>query len=62
MFWCVAVRALDERADCGILAGSGWDGMEPESAIEEVSKVRGVHIPETTEQKSCIYEVAASVR
>ena len=38
------------------------NGMEPESAIQEVSKVRGVPIPETPEQESCIYEVAASVK
>jgi protein-tyrosine phosphatase len=38
------------------------DGMEPESAIHEVSNVRGVHIPETPEQEHCIYEVAANVK
>jgi protein-tyrosine phosphatase len=38
------------------------DGMEPETAIEEVSRVRGVQVPETTGQENCIYEVAANVR
>lgn len=38
------------------------DGMEPETAIHEVSKVRGIHIPETPEQESCIYGVAAKVK
>lgn len=38
------------------------DGMEPEAAIKEVSRVRGVQVPETTEQESCIYEVAANAR
>ncbi|MCW5979759.1 MAG: dual specificity protein phosphatase family protein [Bryobacteraceae bacterium] len=38
------------------------DGVEPESAIERVSEMRGIHIPETPEQESCIYEVAATVR
>jgi protein-tyrosine phosphatase len=37
-------------------------GMEPEAAIRKVSEVRGVHIPETPEQESCIYEVAANVK
>jgi hypothetical protein len=36
--------------------------MEPESAIHEVSNVRGVQIPETPEQENCIYEVAAKVK
>jgi protein-tyrosine phosphatase len=38
------------------------DGVEPESAIREVSRVRGVQIPETPEQESCIYGVAANVK
>lgn len=48
----------------GLIAASllVTDGMEPQAAIEKVSKTRGVHIPETTEQEACIYEVAASVR
>jgi len=37
------------------------EGMEPELAIHEVSSVRGVHIPETPEQESCIYKIAANV-
>jgi protein-tyrosine phosphatase len=37
-------------------------GVEPERAIEHVSTTRGVPVPETTEQKGCIYGVAASVR
>ena len=38
------------------------DGMDPEIAMEQISKTRGVHVPETAEQESCIHEVAASVR
>ena len=38
------------------------EGMEPASAIQNVSKVRGVQIPETPEQENCIYGVAASVK
>lgn len=38
------------------------EGMDPGSAIQEVSKARGVHIPETPEQESCIYEVATNVK
>lgn len=38
------------------------NGMRPESAIEQVSRVRGLAVPETPEQESYIYEVAASVR
>lgn len=37
------------------------EGMEPEAAIKEVSKVRGVPIPETREQEDCIYEVATDL-
>jgi len=33
------------------------DGLEPDRAIEQVSKIRGVHVPETAEQESCIYNV-----
>lgn len=48
----------------GLIAASllVLDGMEPESAIHEVSNVRGVRIPETPEQESCIYEVAANAK
>jgi protein-tyrosine phosphatase len=38
------------------------EGMEPGTAIQEVSKVRGVHIPETPEQEDCIYGIAANLR
>lgn len=38
------------------------DGMEPASAIQKVSEVRGLRIPETPEQESCIYEAAANVK
>lgn len=38
------------------------EGMEPESAIQEVSRVRGVQIPETPEQEGCIYGVAANLK
>lgn len=38
------------------------EGMEPASAIQKVSKVRGLQIPETPEQQNCIYGVAASVK
>jgi len=38
------------------------EGMEPASAIQKVSKVRGVQIPETPEQENCIYGVAANVK
>jgi protein-tyrosine phosphatase len=37
-------------------------GMEPASAIQTVSEMRGIQIPETPEQESCIYEVAANVK
>lgn len=33
------------------------NGIEPESAIRKVSEVRGIRIPETPEQETCIYEV-----
>jgi protein-tyrosine phosphatase len=48
----------------GLLAASLLirEGMEPESAIREVSKLRGVRIPETPEQESWIYGVPANVR
>ena len=48
----------------GLIAASllVLDGMEPESAIHEVSNVRGIQVPETPEQESCIYEVAANVK
>jgi protein-tyrosine phosphatase len=38
------------------------DGMKPESAIQEVSRVRGIHIPETPEQENWIHEVRENVR
>ncbi|HUB82633.1 MAG TPA: dual specificity protein phosphatase family protein [Bryobacteraceae bacterium] len=38
------------------------EGMDPEAAIQEVSRVRGVPVPETHEQESCIYEIAANVK
>jgi protein-tyrosine phosphatase len=38
------------------------EGMEPESAIQKVSKMRGVHVPETPEQEDCIYGVAANLK
>jgi protein tyrosine/serine phosphatase len=38
------------------------DGMEPESAVQEVSRVRGVQIPETPAQEGCIYGIAASLK
>ena len=38
------------------------EGMEPASAIQQVSKMRGVQIPETPEQENCIYGVAATVK
>ena len=37
------------------------DGVGPERAIEHVSAIRGVHVPETVEQEGCIYGVAATV-
>jgi len=38
------------------------NGMEPVSAIQEVSEARGIQIPETPLQESWIYGVRASVR
>jgi protein-tyrosine phosphatase len=38
------------------------NGMDPDLAIQQISKTRGVQVPETAEQESCIHEVAAIVR
>lgn len=38
------------------------DGIEPGSAIREISEVRGVPIPETSSQEGWIYGVRAHVR
>jgi protein-tyrosine phosphatase len=37
-------------------------GMDPDVAIDEVSRTRGIQVPETAEQESCIRDVAATVR
>jgi protein-tyrosine phosphatase len=38
------------------------NGMEPERAMERVSAIRGVRVPETPEQEGWIYGLAANVR
>jgi len=38
------------------------DGAEPRAAIEEVSKARGVRVPETADQEQWIYRLPASVK
>ncbi len=38
------------------------DGTEPRAAIEEVSKARGVPVPETVEQEQWIYRLPARVK
>ena len=38
------------------------DGTEPHAAIEEVSKARGVRIPETPDQEQWIYSLPARVK
>jgi protein-tyrosine phosphatase len=61
---CVLVHCRQGIGRTGLVAASLLVrvGMEPESAIQKVSKVRGVHIPETAEQESWIYGVAANVK
>ena len=38
------------------------DGREPHAAIEEVSKARGVRVPETPDQEQWIYRLPARVK
>jgi len=38
------------------------DGAEPHAAIEEVSKARGVRVPETAAQEKWIHRLPASVK
>jgi protein tyrosine/serine phosphatase len=60
----VLVHCRQGIGRAGLIAASllVQEGMEPESAIQEVSKARGVHIPETPEQEGCIYGVAANLK
>lgn len=48
----------------GLVAASllVMDGTDPRSAIEEVSKARGVRVPETADQEQWIYRIPASVK
>jgi len=47
----------------GLVAASllVMDGTEPHAAIEEVSKARGVRVPETADQEQWIYRLPARV-
>jgi protein-tyrosine phosphatase len=38
------------------------EGEKPQSAIQEVTRARGLRIPETAEQEDWIYRVGASVK
>ena len=38
------------------------DGTDPRSAIEEVSRARGIRVPETVEQEQWIYRIPARVK
>jgi protein-tyrosine phosphatase len=60
----VLVHCRQGIGRAGLVAASllVLDGAEPRAAIEEVSKARGVPIPETPDQEQWIYRLPARVK
>ena len=60
----VLVHCRQGIGRAGMIAASllVLDGAEPRAAIEEVSRARGVPVPETAEQEQWIYRLPARVK
>ena len=60
----VLVHCRQGIGRAGLVAASllVLDGAEPHDAIEQVSKARGVRVPETADQERWIYRLPASVK
>lgn len=59
----VLVHCRQGIGRAGLVAASllVMDGTEPHAAIEEVSKARGIRVPETADQEHWIYRLPARV-